>query len=131
MKNILVAAFFAISLPAIASENQDHVSKRIEFDKLTYIQAIQSENQSLLYDQVPVEIVERKTAKEEAKDLLIKIVELMDTIQKNGNRNHFSAEEHLTLSIELDSAINRVGDLNFRELARNINTEFNFFLLNY
>lgn len=131
MKKILLGLTLLASASALAAESDTFVNKRISFDKTTYIKAIQNEDSSLLYRQVPANTVNTKSPKEIVKETLIQMVEIRDTMERNGNRDHFSAGDHLEFSRKLEGAISRVEDLNFQAFARNLNTEFNFYLLGF
>lgn len=131
MKKLILGLTLLATTSSFATEGNSLVNKRIDFDKETYIQAIQSEDMSLLYEKVPANTVDAKTPKEKVKEELIKMVEIRDTMERNGNMDSFNAKDHLESSRKLDEAISKVDDLNFKAFAHNLKTELNFYFFGF
>ena len=129
MKKLLLSICMISVMSAHANSGQKFVSMPIEFDKDIYVEAIQTENQGLLYKQVPVSTVETQDAKEIAKQILVEMVEIRARMEASGVRENFSADDHMNISDRLHDALNKVEDLEFKSLAHNLNTDFNIFLL--
>ena len=129
MKKIMIGLTLLASLSTLANSDQKLVHKRIDFDKAIYTKAIQMEDESILYKKVYEDASKELSPKDEAKQILLEMVELREAMEKAGNRDDFSGSDHLKLSIKLKDALLSVKDLNFKNFARNLEHEFNVFLM--